>query len=506
MKTITKLLCVSLLCITIAQALDLDDDDSFSNHPTIGRSFFEPRSQLADLGRNFSGLAHLIFLDTCSFNWQFNVVPEYSTSSSGNKIGTYLFFNGANAMLFASNTDPQTDVFAQNFLLNDQFKGTAEVEPRVSNALVTFDLYLGLDNVTRGLYFRVLTQAGQTRWNAKLEDGDNTNPGTFIAANALGNSTDTPAPYTSITAAWNGDLPFFDVKQPLQYARLNGSQKHSGLTNIECIFGYNVVKSDCYYFGFNICAIIPTGNAPTGKYLFEPVLGNGNHFQLGGGVTWHRQIWTHHCHKLDCYIQGNVYHIFNATQHRTFDLLRNGIGSRYLLFKKFDGSGNYTGEIVRGPNILTLKAHVKNNIEGQAMFMLDYQHGGFTVDVGYNLWGRTNDRITLLEEIPSRIYGIAGTTGTGAGANETASLTTISGEHANEPDAVNQYIATVDLDLKSAEHPGCFSHSFFGHLGYVWEGCHASPFIGIGGQIEFPDKTDTALKLVHIWGKIGVAF
>ena len=504
MKTLTKLMLATTLCVLSAHAED--SDNFYTEHPTIGRSFFEPRSQLANLGRNFAGLAHLIFLDTCDFNCQFNIVPEFSGSSRETKIGTYLFFTGGRDMLFSSTADPQTQVFTQNFLLNDDFKGIAQVAPKVSNALATFDLYLGLDNVTRGLFFRVLAQGGKTTWNAKLDDED-TYSGTFISANALGNTANTPSPYNSIVAAWNGDLTFFDVKQPLHYARLDGSKSHSGLTNIECILGYNVVRSDCYYFGFNIGAIIPTGNTPKATYLFEPVLGNGNHFELGGGVTWHRQLWTDGCkRRLDFYIQGNVYHIFNATQHRTFDLLGNGIGSRYLLFKKFNSDGTYAGEIIRGPNILTLKVHVKNTIEGQAMFMLDYQHGGFTVDFGYNLWGRSNDRITLLEEIPVRTYGIAGVTGTGPGANETASLTTISGANANIPDPVNQYISTLDLNIRSGEHPGCFSHSFFGHLGYVWETTTVSPFIGFGAQAEFPDKTDTALKLFHAWGKFGVAF
>ena len=90
-------------------------------------------------------------------------------------------------------------------------------------------------------------------------------------------------------------------------------------------------------------------------------------------------------------------HLFSSKQRRTFDLTAIGPLSRYLLIKKFV-NGAYDNEILFGPNVLTRQIKVQNDAQGEGILMFDYQNCGFTFDVGYTLWGKTKDKITILTQ------------------------------------------------------------------------------------------------------------
>ena len=154
-------------------------------------------------------------------------------------------------------------------------------------------------------------------------------------------------------------------------------------------------------------------------------------------------------------------------------------------------------------------------VHGDAVFMLDYNQGGFNWNIGYNIWGRTKDQLTLKQTIPNNMYGIAGVTGTDPAGNRdrTASQTTISGQNAGLVDGGstgsflnNIYLTTQDIDVGSAAHPGCFSHGIFTYLGYVWDCSYLTPFIGLGSEVEFSGSRNDALRVWHIWGKLGLNF
>jgi hypothetical protein len=294
----------------------------------------------------------------------------------------------------------------------------------------------------------------------------------------------------------------------MKYARIDGIQKKFKGGDVEVALGYTYIQDECNYISLNARGIFPTSNRPEAIFLFEPCTGNFHHYEVGFGILAGSKLWYCDNNKtLHGFVNANLYHVCKTKQKRTFDLLDNGPGSRYLLFKKFDSTGHYAGEIVRGPNILTLDINTHNMVHGDAVFMLDYNQRGFNWNIGYNIWGRTRDEITLNQTIPEATYGIAGLTGTNPleGRNKTASKTTISGANATA-DLINVYLTTDDIDIRSAAHPGCFTHGIFTHVGYVWDCFALAPFIGIGTEVEFSGSGNDAFRMWHVWGKLGLSF
>jgi len=73
--------------------------------------------------------------------------------------------------------------------------------------------------------------------------------------------------------------------------------------------------------------------------FFEPIVGQGKHWELGGGLDA-RWVWWRSCDEdkdFTVYLDANVAHLFKARQCRTFDLCNKPL-SRYMLAMKFTNS------------------------------------------------------------------------------------------------------------------------------------------------------------------------
>ncbi len=489
-----------LLLITIP--LIADDE-----RETFGKTFFNPRSQGSNSARSSVAIPRFLIPTQCDYkSLILTAAPGYSQSFDRNAIGQFFFFNSTSTMQTGTATGPGIDIFAENFLLNDNFKSAITAKPQAKNAFVDLEGWWTFQIDCKDFYIYAHTPIVYTKWKVTFDELVST-PGTFILANHLGNPTDQAAPENSMIAAWQGQTTFFDVKAPMANARVDGAQTKAGAADLEIALGYAFINEECIYASANIRSIIPTGNRPTGEFMFEPVLGNGKHWELGFGLLGNYEVWNNACDRsLNLFLNGYYYYTFASKQKRTFDLKKNGVGSRYLLFKKFDPTTNvYAGEIVRGPNILTLDASVSNNAHGEFTAMLDFIFYNLTLDMGYNMWGRSKDQIKLKGAIPANTYGVAGLSGTSTNANTTASTTLINGTNAMVLDTTPVFISTNDIDIESAEVSGIFTHSVFAHLSYSWK-CKSQPFIGIGTQLEFSGTNNKAFRMWYIWAKGGIAF
>lgn len=501
-----KHLRLTILLFSVVIPLNLFADYQSDDSALYGRTFFHGRSIGSNNARDSAGIGYLITwgYDDCS-NGVLWSTAEYSKSFNKHDIGKYLFFNNTATMQTGTAAGPGIDVFSQNFLLNDNFDSAITARPTVQNELIDVNLFYGFDIGCYTFYVLAHLPYVSTQWSIDFKETVSTS-GSIILANELGNPIDTPSPFNSWITAWNGQATFFDVQQPLQYARVDGKQKKSRFADFECALGCIFLNDECNYFSINIRTIIPTGNRPNGVFFFEPIVGNGHYYEVGAGILGNFLLWESSCDEfLTGFVNGTIYSMLESKQKRTLDMKNNGIGSRYLLFKRFNNDA-YAGEIIRGPNILTLPVKTKNRVHGDLVFMLEYLHCNLILDAGYNLWGRTRDHIEVVGQIPANTYGIAGLSGTaGAGRNTTAHLTQIDGSNASILDASPVYISNSDLDFESAAHPGTFSHSFFIYAGYLCDWHWGQPFIGVGGDIEY-SGTNKSFKMGHIWTKVGLSF
>ena len=365
-----------------------------------------------------------------------------------------------------------------------------------------------------------------TKWNLQLceeiiNSGEETNfPSLYMAQNQI------VPQVSSFTCALAGDVTYGQQTTPLLFGRVCRSQTKFALSDVQLAFGWDFLSSPEGHLGINLRTAIPTGSRPTGQYLFEPIVGNGKHWELGVGFNGRTLIWERDGGMQDLSIWAvvNAVHLFNARQRRSFDLC-NGFASRYVLTKEFNTSEQYINSFEPTINKTTLWCDVSVNIQLDIVFMAAYRYHCWNFDVGYNGWIRSREQISLLDCIDNRRFGLKGIQDVAfignVASDATQSTATIEGNPfmdqglVIDPDSPVFY-GTCDLNLRSGASPLVITHKVFGHVSREWRRYKRNiiPFLGIGGEIEFeginenacPEPHNNTLSQWSIWLKGGISF
>lgn len=547
--------------------------------------------------------------DMNSWYGSFSITPEYTRSFQNYQLAGYLWCDAlapefdytihledcCNDPLIRIegtkvNARKENALMAENFYLPTDFKSEVRINPVIENFLVDFNLYIGLDNITQGLYFRIHSPLCHTRWNMNMREyimnkgTENYDPGYFndtytgtidnpnvfgISRNALLTSfSDYIQHGKSIK-----DIPGIEY-EGLQHARIApyGKSK-TALAEITAALGWNFWTSEDFHFGINVRAAAPTGTRPTGFWMFEPIVGNGHHWELGAGMTSHVCLGRGEAdnRNLSLYVDAYFSHLFSTRQCRTFDLCGNPL-SRYMLAMKFTDSTQglrannqpmpfaQAKQFVPVANITTIPVNTSILFQGEVLFKLAYTYKDSQMDIGYTIWSRSCENIKPCNtnRLSHNLWGLKGDAFTfGFPGKETPSINiephaiplsatesraTIFEGTNNYPDgklvgirqlAWNQNpgidntqpaykdqdalythqigsttpIATAGWDIvqtSSLPHfftckdlainrasTKAYSQKLFIHLNHTFE-CHRfTPYIGLGGEIEFGEQ-DTA--------------
>jgi hypothetical protein len=492
--------------------------------PLYGHSFFSPRSQSLDAPRDLVGTHRFLHRsDTNSYYGAVSVTPQYMHSYKKDNIAEYFF--GTNLLHIAgSQVSSRTaeTILADYFGLSPTFESTVEVNPSIANFVGDIGFY----GQWKRLYAMVHIPITWTKWEFNLcETIQNKGTDTPFPAKYM-STTELTAPITSFARALKGGVTFGDLKQGFCYGIVDCPQTKTGVADIRTTIGYDIWLREHGHAGFYVHCALPTGNRSKARYLFEPILDNGHHWEIGLGFNGRVLIWEADGDQtLSLFFDGKITHLFKSRQCRSFDFCNNCFGSRYTLLKQFDGHGNYTGNLVPAINITTLPCDVVIDSQFDIVAMIGYLYRGFEFDAGYNAWARTREKITLYGCIEPRRYGFKGiqnvVSDTGLPSAVTQHTATLHGnlfedqsQIADDPSP--HYINTCDLDPSSAASERSFTHKLFIYLGYAWNTQETNtlmPFIGIGGSVEFegvyPDyiqPNKNSLSQYSIWLKGGTGF
>jgi len=467
-----------------------------------GRSFFHPRSQNTNVVRQAVGqhnLRHRHDYDTV--NGTFSVIPQYSQSFKPFRIAQYLF--GCDCLSFSGSmvttstsarcpNRPGCHILADYFGLSPKFEGRVTFKPEIKTFLADFDLFIDL---TRGAYFEINAPLVTTRWNICLaQEVFNNGIKDPFPAGYMADGIVQP-PITSLCKALGGDISFGDVKQGIQFGKIGCCCRETKIADVNMVLGWIVVNRENGYAGLNLRVTAPTGTRATSYCLFEPIIGNGHHWEIGVGFVGQSLIWEKDANQtLHFHVDANFTHLMYAEQRRSFDFACNGFLSRYMLLKAFDSHGNYTGTCLPAINVTSLCCKVKIDFQADINLMFAYNKDNFEFDFGYNGWIRSREKICLIDSIPRERYGIKGIQNvSGTDANKTESQATICGEQFQCQEEVAdrispQYIKTSDLCVESAESPKSITHKLYFNVSRAWgkvEDKKYIPYLGVGGDIEF---------------------
>ncbi len=527
-------------------------------------SVFIPRSVGANTARELAGWEEFIYqYDVGEYYLTTGHVLGYSHSLRPERIARALF--GDSVLHFVGSQVPDRSrcaLLADNFGLSTHFRGSLHIHPKIENIFFDNQFFIGLDPWLCGLYARIHAPIVHTRWSLDLRQKIESSkrdctefPACYMSDNAAPASCD-------ILQALSGNYTFGDMQEPWKFGRFKcGTQTKTRLADIDLIVGYNCWQSDSYHFGFYGQLVAPTGNKFNAHTVFEPLVGNAHHWELGLGLSGHLVLWERDADQsLAVYVEGNMTHLFKNRQMRSFDFCTNGLLSRYMLLKELvqtpDGSFEYGGSLINGINIATRPVDVSVGLKGDVSAKLSYRSPCFIVDLGYNFYGIMREHVEFVSCSNEKLYGIKGTEGVCAleyategtnpplkfgplvqkiSLNATENTSTIRHPGPTDnpqsfmPQSPSDIIVTAlsrqqgiiegpgvitayssnppilvsqnNLHKDTGTMPAQATHKVFGYLGYNfynWDWCYC-PYLGLGGELELDARACTERSALNQW-------
>jgi len=406
--------------------------DNYTNlGPCDGYPFLQIRSQGRDSARELVGWQQFINKYCMDSRYgAFSVAVEYAQTFREEKLAHFLFGNDLQncCELLIQGDEPCGDAasrnpkawFADHFGLTGQYSSKVRFCPRIQNAIVDLNLYIGLDNITQGLYLRINAPIVWTKWelcmheNIVCDAADDSHPAGYMAETNVPRS-DTPP---SFAKYMTGKYTFGDMKTPIKYGLIsNCGCTKIGLAELDISLGYNFQLEEDRHLGIFGYLAAPTGTRPCAKYLFEPIIGNGKHWEIGAGISGSWIFWKNcECEDLHggaarymgLWLEATVAHLFDADQCRSFDF-KCKPNSRYMLLAKIGsntdevllgdtteeataGNYQYAKNLIPAINWTTSKVKVKIPVQADIAIKLGYTRENWNFDLGYNLWARTGEK------------------------------------------------------------------------------------------------------------------
>ena len=390
---------------------------------------FSPRSQGRDKTRQMVGsVGHTHLYDMESWYGTFSVMFEYTQSFRSRHIAQCLFgcslfedceCPGRTIKIQGCKVENREEkaLLADYFYLPQDFKSTVSFEPRIRNFLVDLDFYLGMDEWVNGMYFRIYGPITHTRWDLDFCETVEAK-GTCSHQEGYFNPTgmDRSKLLTDFSSYVCGAAPASVdgiTFQGLKFARMDKCKRtETGFADLRAEWGWNFLQGEDYHLGLNIQFAAPTGGEQDACFLFDALVGNGNHWELGGGLTWHYVFWRSEDEEkhFGFYFDANVTHLFKADTQRSFDICNKPL-SRYMLAAKMTktvtndlagdptssasdttttaATSQFNNEYAPVANISTVDRKISIGAQGDVVAMFNFTARNFSWDIGYNFWGRS---------------------------------------------------------------------------------------------------------------------
>ncbi len=420
-------------------------------------------------------------------NWQILSIYQQSTSQAKTK-KFFLIDKQTSLIIKGDNATDSTNrnVRAEWLGLPDNFSGVMSINPLQQQAAAWLEYNIDVCKLCNcaffdGVWFRASMPIQEIKNNINIKQAFISNPGN--------------APVADILQAFS------------QPAWLYGKFKDSSITKVavgELMFklGTTLLRED----GFDVTAysalVAPAYGATNPEYIFNPFIGNNNHWGFASGVFFQipltctpaPQYWA-------MFFDIENITFFGNTQRRIIDI-KNKPWSHYLLYNTLDGQIN-----VPGVNLLTRKVSAKPYNIADLSTGFRFFGQNIQCEIAYNLWVHGNEDLKLKEKFVEN-FGIAGSGATtvvrGVTVGATASGSDIAFQAADDMVGGNPAFVPVrerDLDFKTGSSRSALTNRASANV-YGYFGCDNQYYVGLGGHIEITQK-NTALSTWAIWLNVG---
>ena len=402
--------------------------------PCDGYPFLATRSQSVNAARELVGWQQYINkYDVDSTYGAFSIAVEYTNTFRADQIAKFFFgkdltfsnYEGSDKsrtlLIQGSNVQNRDSRawLADYFGLPLDFESRVRFNPYIENVIADMNFYISLDKWMEGAYFRVHAPLVWTKWRLDMcecieNKGVQDMPAGYMSEAAITRSSLAG----SFTEAMNGSYIFGDMKEPIKFGIMSNCRlTKTRLSDIQFALGWNWWTDEDGHLGANIRLSAPAGNRPCATFLFEPIVGNGKHWEIGVGLT---SSWIFHRSKdhkdryLGVWFDANLTHILKASQCRSFDFWCKPNG-RYMLLEEMIvnsddadqikggltvddltvASYRYATNLIPAINWSTFNVKVSVALQLDAAIKLSYVRDNWDFDAGYNLWYRSGEKFHL---------------------------------------------------------------------------------------------------------------
>lgn len=442
--------------------------DTFGGHLQVA-GFYQSSTNSATVGKLF-GIKdhHKVSLGTVTITGN-NAINNTVTAQDFDML--YLIHTPANNT--ASNTAPNIPASA----------GSVSFSPRQTSYGAYINYYQNLDRLLKGLYFtinlpvvRVKNEINFSVSGAQEATLQKYFNGTYQVTQVLNNGTPTIA----------------NAQDPLLYGLINANQTiQTGVADMDFTLGYAFWDKRYAHGSITTGFVIPTGNEPKGKYLFEAVIGNGTHYGFGiGGDLWAR-ICGNLEHNFKFFFKTNYRYLFGSTETRTLGLKNHNWGQYHLLASTLPGQNN---RAIPAANILTQPVEVTPGNQLDLIAGFSYNNCGLSFDIGYNLYFKERDCVTLRNGLDSNTYAVVA-----RNYDFSAAFTNNGGNIDNGGSTGGKMLSTDDIDVTTAETPRQITHKLFLGGSYRADLWDIPVLFGLGAHGEFASSN----AMFNTWGLVG---
>ena len=505
-KTFTDKTFMNVRSTTVNQPMQLatwhdqfkkDEDKCGTSLQAVG--FFQQSTNAKDLGKYFSSSAKV-----AQANAPLGFIKDFiATNNVAN----------SDAQFFTQDIFHTAVATAENYAART-LSSKIQFRPEHSAAGLRLDWNQRLDKITDGLFLRVTLPV--TNVQTKMGISNVTPEVAQNLAGALPAADTNVALAAALTGAakkfsdyLNGDVVNAQINSAqaaLAKAKINSaSHSKTAVADLDVMLGYQVYEKNDHRIGLNVAFTAPTGNKSTGEFVFEPISGNGNHWALGAGVDAEFRMWTdkkNEDRSLAFLAVLDYRYLFQATEMRTasFNYRDNtGVYAQqemrpYLLGGKIQVANAAGNALFPLANVLTRDHNVTPGSMVQMMASFALNWDAFVLDLGYNLYYREDEKVSV-RAWTDGVYGPI--------LPEFNTVNAVT--EASFQGGVAGLGSIRSTDLIAIGTPSQLTHKLFAGVGYTFRDCEYPVMLGFGGHYEFASD-NSAVEAWGINGKIGVSF
>lgn len=511
---------ILVILLTFASTIIAVDDSPFTpanyhlhrfffrnNQLFLGRSYMFTQPAYMHFCMYYQGIHDLFLRKNGTMKSGLHAIGFYQHSISWEKDAWYFLINCKSELLVSGDINIGDtfvrDVRAEWLNLPHNFRGRFSINPKQRQAGCLIEYHQDLIKFFEGVPFLedswLSISAVPVLW---VQNDMN-----FKQFDMVNTGTSTTGP-NNLCQAFN--------QQAWCFGKIDGTRNRTRPAEIRLMLGKTYLSEHNFEIAYYSALTVPLGNKPTPCFLFDSVVGNGQHVGIGAGAQF-QLVLNRAPSLLDwCFYFGleSIFLIRN-TQLRTYDLV-NKPWSRYMQYNRRNGPPN---ENIPGVNVLTLKTRVKQFGLFDFTMGMRVKTAHFEYELGYNIWGHSQEQLYLRDEFISQCRPEIGIAGVGA-LNPTApldrqvattsSFSTIGTLAPNDVDPktgepVFVGVRVTDIDLTSAAAGSAINHTLNTAVTFINKGTINDALVGAGFLIAFPQRNGSLFTWT-IWAKAAVTF